>query len=149
MRDPDIRVLQKTCFKCSRLLDADKFYRHEGMADGLMGKCIECTKRGVQANYRLRREQYRQYERERQRTLKRRAAKTEYQRRARLRTPEKSRARKALQRAVRTGKVARPAQCPRCGGDDRIEAHHTDYSKPLDVQWLCFACHRRDHGQEL
>lgn len=27
-----------------------------------------------------------------------------------------------------------------------MQAHHEDYSKPLDVQWLCMACHRGAHA---
>ena len=45
-------------------------------------------------------------------------------------------------RAIRDGELQRPDKCSRCGGrGQRIEAHHPDYSKPLDVQWLCSACH--------
>jgi hypothetical protein len=27
----------------------------------------------------------------------------------------------------------------------RLEAHHTDYSRPLEVEWLCVSCHRNHH----
>lgn len=35
-----------------------------------------------------------------------------------------------------------------CGticGNDNAEAHHEDYSKQLDVLWLCHKCHMRHH----
>jgi hypothetical protein len=41
---------------------------------------------------------------------------------------------------LRRGKLTRQP-CEECG-DPKAEAHHDDYSKPLDVRWLC----RDDHG---
>jgi hypothetical protein len=27
-------------------------------------------------------------------------------------------------------------------------AHHSDYSKPLDIEWLCNSCHERLHAEK-
>lgn len=34
--------------------------------------------------------------------------------------------------------------CKNCG-EPLAEKHHHDYSKPLDVEWLCQPCHRKMH----
>ena len=50
--------------------------------------------------------------------------------------------------AVRAGTLARPGRCERCGARPPrrlLHAHHPDYSKPLDVVWLCSTCHGREH----
>ena len=61
--------------------------------------------------------------------------------------PEKCRAHYAVSNAVRDGRLRKPDRCSRCNDSRdwwfRLEAHHEDYSKPLEVTWLCPPCHRR------
>jgi len=61
----------------------------------------------------------------------------------RIKYPEKYKARWALQYAVRSGKVIKPKFCSSCGVEGKIQGHHHDYSKPLDVIWLCKKCHEK------
>lgn len=50
------------------------------------------------------------------------------------------------QKALRGKIITRPDSCSACGrGDTPIHGHHEDYSKPLDVKWLCEPCHWRRH----
>lgn len=53
-------------------------------------------------------------------------------------------ARQKLQHAVAVGWLTRPEGCGECGGTP-VDAHHPDYSKPLDVAWLCPPCHGKRH----
>ncbi len=59
---------------------------------------------------------------------------------------QKHRCRSLLNYAVRTGKVKVPTSCQRCEqSDSRLEAHHDDYERPLDVMWVCPPCHAIVH----
>jgi len=40
----------------------------------------------------------------------------------------------------------RPTRCQECGDEGRVFAHHEDCGRPLDVMWLCPACHRTRHS---
>lgn len=55
---------------------------------------------------------------------------------------QKTRVRTAVNVALRNGRLVREG-CKVCGG--RAEAHHEDYSKPLDVTWLCRTHHAEAH----
>lgn len=61
-----------------------------------------------------------------------------------LRWPEKDEARKAVRIAIERGELIREP-CEVCGATENIEGHHDDYSKPLDVRWLCRTHHRELH----
>ena len=55
-----------------------------------------------------------------------------------------SRAHSAVASAIKQGKLTRPTTCEQCGTTGTaIEAAHADYSRRLDVRWLCRRCHRR------
>jgi len=60
-----------------------------------------------------------------------------YKRAWQTRNPEKRAAHVALGNAIRDGKL-RKGPCE-VGGDceGKVQAHHDDYSKPLEVRWLC------------
>jgi hypothetical protein len=59
--------------------------------------------------------------------------------------PYKFRARYTLSNAVASGRIHRPSICEDCGWEGKIEGHHEDYNKPLEVIWLCKICHGKRH----
>jgi hypothetical protein len=60
--------------------------------------------------------------------------------------PEKYKAHYTVNNAIRGGRLVRPDVCERCGDTAKIEASHDNYSKPLEVEWLCRPCHRSKDG---
>lgn len=54
-------------------------------------------------------------------------------------------ARSQARRAVAAGLLSRQA-CGMCGSE-KAQIHHEDYTKPLDIQWLCRPCHQAHHHQ--
>ena len=134
----------KVCFKCKQEKPISDFYKHHSMKDGRLNKCKDCTKEDVRAR-RRRDDSVREYDRRRyqenpERRRKNRAAcKERY-----AADPIRAKARYSLNNAVRDGRIDKPDRCSRCNSKERrIEAHHEDYTKPLEVIWLCSLCHRR------
>ena len=116
-----------------------------GAADGTFNKCKPC---------------YNGYYKQRQRELRRTdpAWRDRERTRARLQNkrdqgkyPTEPRRRKVyniFRKAVEDGKVVPTDACFDCGHDfseNQREGHHEDYSRPLDVVWLCSLCHGARH----
>lgn len=59
------------------------------------------------------------------------------------RNPEKRAAHIALNNAVRAGRVVK-GPCEVCDSTGRVHGHHDDYTKPLEVRWLCPAHHSEE-----
>lgn len=58
---------------------------------------------------------------------------------------EKQDAREKLNYALKSGRMKKPDVCEMCNCRNKIHGHHEDYSKPLEVMWLCTACHGLVH----
>lgn len=117
------------------------------MGDGYLNKCKECTKVDNVSNRRAKVEYYREYDRERNKTQKRRDHLKRNCVQGRKKYPEKMLARAALLRGVKAGLVKKYS-CMVCGREDS-HGHHWDYSKPLDVIWLCPVHHANAHGKGI
>jgi len=136
----------KTCFKCGELKTLSMFYKHPQMPDGHVNKCKECNKKDVTKNRNLKITYYREYDNER--GSRRTADDTRVYR---SNNPLKYRAHQLVGRAVLTGKLTKKP-CEVCSKVNTVQAHHDDYSRPLDVRWLCAVCHcswHKEHGQGL
>lgn len=156
----------KSCTTCHKELPESEFYPRTN-------KCKDCTKAGVRANRAARVDYYRGYDRARAMRPDRVTARQEYAvteagresharagkryrgteegrlvaREAASRYPEKRRARGMVAARIRNGSI-RPLGCEVCGRGP-THAHHEDYSKPLNVRWLCVRHHEDVHHDRI
>ena len=137
--------MEKQCKRCEKALPMAEFYRHSAMADGFLNFCKACVKNRVNLHRQSNLESYREYDRGRYRSNEsRRQQLRDFSRNASL-DPVKNKAWKATSNAIRDGRLERPDACSSCGITCKPEAHHEDYSSPLDVCWLCRSCHCKLH----
>lgn len=148
----------KECPHCQTVKPLDEFYNDKKSRDGKRRDCKQCVNTKIKAykathrvalNAAARDRRHRNIERDRElKRLSRQrhpSTKAEYQRMRRRMFPEKLRAYNQVQRALRAGKITRPSICEGCHEEKRVHAHHRDYSRPLEVQWLCQQCHKLAH----
>lgn len=126
----------KDCHTCKAAFGASTldglakfFYRNRTAKDGLTSWCKDCVRE-------------RQHGRKRKpEHIKRRNAVIHRS------NPIKTKARAKLKYAVSSGKITRPSSCEICNSTEHIHGHHDDYSKPLDVRWVCRKCHLAIHNK--
>lgn len=118
-------------------------------------RCKECVKARVRQHRRENIESVRAYDRERGLLPHRKAAvrarshrydSSERARRVRAKHPDAYAAHIAVGNALKRGDL-KACPCERCGYAVGVHAHHEDYSKPLDVIWLCRSCHGARHRE--
>ncbi len=131
----------KKCFKCKIKLPLSEFYKHKQMKGGYLNKCKKCTKHDVSVHRIENIEKIRKYDRERG---NRQSA--SYLHDYRNKYPNKYKAHNMVNNAIRDRKIFRKP-CHVCGEDKRIHAHHDDYMQPLNVTWMCPACHSQWHQE--
>jgi len=132
----------KTCIRCSVEKELSEYYAFNKMADGHLKVCKQCKNLESKEYRKNNREKLRQFERTRRLTPERKAQSKKATPLHRSRYPEKYKARGITTRAILTGKLIKGA-CLGCGSMF-TEAHHPDYSLPLEVEWYCRQCHPKE-----
>jgi hypothetical protein len=150
----------KKCIECGILKQEDGFVLHDGYLSNKCRDCINVKRRETRAKNAEKIRAYdRQYSQrpdrvayskkryERLKTDKRNKAMVEARiARWQAKNREKVTAHRTLNNAITAGKISRKP-CERCGIDEGVEGHHEDYSKPLEVIWLCKMHHNERHRE--
>ena len=141
---------KKSCKKCGEEKTSDLFYNRDN-------SCKECRK-SIARSYReknlekvLEYDRRRYHENEHRKDVARKCFRralndgrhTEYSRQWRSRNTEKYKAHMIVKSAIRNGSLSK-CGCRVCGSL-LSQAHHDDYSRPLDVVWLCPLHHAQIH----
>lgn len=132
--------MERICPKCQKPQEASAFY--SGHA-----QCKDCVKARSRRHRAENIERVREYDRARASLPHRIALRRQIFENYKAEQPNRRKAHVAVGNALRDKRLHK-APCSFCGATEALEAHHHDYSKPLDVTWLCKPCHRRFHALE-
>lgn len=145
------------CVGCHKSLPPTAFYKEKSKR-GHTYYCRECLKKtrkiwriekrneiekcrvAYLPQHALNMRRYRQNDPEKHRKYMRKYFQLHPERRIE-KSPEQNRTHNLFKSALRSGKLRRAEICEKCGSGEKIEGHHCDYSKPLEVIWLCQKCH--------
>jgi hypothetical protein len=142
-------MLTKQCTKCSNTLPTSEFHKSSWKKNGLSSWCKSCKNPHDRQYSQQYRAEHPEEVREYMKMYVASPAYAEVRKKTLAKFPEKNAARIKLREAVKRGEVSR-GSCEVCGTIERIDGHHTDYSRPYDVRWFCRFHHLKiHHGMPL
>ena len=163
----------KECTKCGITQERSEFYKQKGSKDGSASACKSCAKaynqtdarkntarkykdseKGKTANERYHtsdkavqtRKDYWVSDEGKAAMRKWRGTEAARERR-RAYSKVKSKAQARAYNALMCGEILRATCCESCGSDGKLQAHHDDYARPLEVRHLCIPCHNLWHKE--
>jgi len=149
----------KRCYKCGQVKPLLAFTKNRTRRDGVQAECRECRKiaaslywgthkverAAYQVTYYVKhKEQCEETKRRYRKTPKGRATLKAIKTAYRINYPLKEQCHSQFYHAITAGKIARQPCINGCEG--KAEGHHSDYTKPFDVLWLCRPCHNAWHA---
>lgn len=134
----------KICSGCGQKKPLSEFNKNRNSKDGLQDKCRACFSAYNKARYASDPVRFKEGVR------KYREGNLENVFATRMemckKNPSHKNANMAVDYAVKLGYLDKPDHCLGCGcpsSESRVTAHHHDYSKPLEVVWVCSRCHKQ------
>lgn len=147
----------KTCIKCSQTKQLSDYYKYNQRY--YSSYCKECQNSYVKNNPHTPTRQRARSNNDISVLSAIRLSDREYQRRRRAQNPqwkarqtleyyhknkEKIKAHRLIHKQLMTGQMKK-LPCQICNASTHIQGHHPDYSKPLEVVWLCPSHHKLEH----
>lgn len=150
----ELELTHKYCKTCNTYKLFSEFSPHRNGSHNLYSSCKDCHSKQVLKRYhklnedpeynkKILEEARLRSQEARLDPLYVRPSNKKYVIRNNNKNPEKLKARQAIDRGTRNGSIAK-LPCVICG-DIQSEGHHEDYSKPLEVIWLCRIHHMEIH----
>ena len=142
-------MIEQKCSCCGEVKDIGMFNKHSERSCGHRRDCKEC-RRIKRKTYRL---EHGEHIAELNRLSKKRNPEIykaiNKRRKIRIKTeyPVKFKAWKKASKAISEGRIIRQ-HCCICG-NPQAEAHHTDYTQPFKITWMCRKCHGVAHKMGL
>lgn len=136
----------KRCTGCGEEKPLSDFYRRAASRDGLQPRCKNCDDARKKAEIAADPQRHARYVKASERRHPERVQRN--RREAEYRHRHKVLARRAVNNAVYRGRLCKPDRCECCKEETpsrRLHAHHEDYERRYDVEWLCDKCHREEH----
>jgi len=112
----------KKCSKCKELKYHEEFYLNNATKDNLTLHCKKCQSK---------------YDKNKK--------KRSYFVRYRVENKDKKYAHAIANRAIKAGILIRPDHCENCFKKCKPVAHHENYKKQLEVDFICRTCHSARH----
>ena len=148
---------QRQCAKCGKVKSLDEFVNHKGVKQDKDYYCKPCFNEKSKDWIRRNKYQHLQiardfYWKNRDRLRSRKTKSPPIWLRENLRVKAKVRrsdplnkiknkARDITKYATKIKLIEKRDTCQICGEKKRLTRHHNDYSKPLDIIWVCTGCH--------
>lgn len=115
----------KKCTKCRKNKSFGEYHKSKSAADGYAYACKDCRNKYIRDLHRDTKESRKLYKRNQPK--------------------DKVHARQKVKEAIKKNKLKKGI-CRVCG-DINVDAHHFDYSKPLEVEWFCRRHHLDTHAE--
>jgi len=138
--------MYKKCTIChiEKEENEDNFYKKDRNKSGFDNRCKECFL--ILARYHNAKNYNKKIWRKKAEKRKKEGKQKKNSKEMMNKYPLKYKARYKLRNKVYSGKIKKEA-CEVCG-NKKVQAHHEDYNKPFDVNWLCIEHHRDRHRKQ-
>lgn len=141
----------KKCTGCSTIKNDTEFYKDNRNISGLYSICKRCHRYKYKESIKKWRKKYPEKNRKisRDSYKKNRISVLEKMSKYQKDNPDVANSHTKVYLAIKNGLMVRPNKCSICGLKVKIDGHHNDYSKPLEVEWVCRVCHKDIHSKKL